>query len=433
MHINIVTLFPDWFTSPLNTALLGKAKTSRLIQTHLINPRDWTLDRHKKVDDRPYGGGPGMIMMLDPIVRSLNYISEQSQGHGRIIMLSASGKPFTQKFAHELAKEKTLTIICGRYEGIDYRLSELFPIESIRVGEAVINGGEAAAMMLIEATSRLLPGFIGKETSYTEESFSNNLLEYPQYTRPELYESISVPKVLLEGNHQKIKQWQRKQSLKVTFNTCPEMLNKANLSTSDMEFFCNNIKELARLNLGRNLHCVLLHYPVMLGDQTIGATSLTNLDVHDIARCAKTYGLGSVTIVTPLQDQQNILEKIITHWTVGAGGKSNPDRAEAFKLVNIASDLQSSLDTIENYTGQSPLLIGTTACKYGVLLPCDVKEMLLQQPIALLFGTGHGLTPDTLNSCFGVLRPLRWIDNYNHLPVRSAVAITLDRILGDFY
>lgn len=433
MHINIITLFPDWFTSPLDTALLGKAKKSGLIYTQVINPRDWTIDRYKKVDDRPYGGGPGMIMMLEPLVHALQHLSAQPQGYGRTIMLSASGKPFTQKFAYELTKEKVLTIICGRYEGIDSRLLQLFPIEAVSVGEAVINGGEAAAMMIIEATTRLIPGFIGKETSYLEESFSNNLLEHPQYTRPAVYETSSVPKVLLEGNHQKIKQWQKEESLKVTFNTCPEMLNKANLSTSDIQFLCNNIRKMNRLHLGRNLHCVLLHYPVLLKEKKIGATSLTNLDVHDIARCAKTYGLGSVIIVTPLHDQQIILEKIIKHWTLGSGGKSNPDRAEAFKLVHIASDLQGSLDIIENYTGQLPLLIGTTACNHGVLLPHNIQEMLLQQPVVLLFGTGHGLTPAILDCCFGVLRPLRWLDNYNHLPVRSAVAITLDRILGDFY
>lgn len=431
MHINIVTLFPEWFTSPLETALLGKAKQSGLISITLVNPRKWATDRHSTVDDRPYGGGPGMVMKIEPLVCALNHLNNQPHGYGRVLMLSASGKPFKQKLAQQFVKEPCLTFICGRYEGIDSRILDLFPIESINVSDAVFNGGEVAAMMVLEATTRLIPGFMGKEDSWTEDSFSNGLLEHPHYTRPEVYRELHVPKVLLEGNHKNINQWRREASLKTTFHSRPSMLNETVLSISDMNFL-NNANKLKREGLGRNLHCALLHYPVLLKDKKVGVTSLTNLDIHDIARCSKTYGLASVTMITPLQDQQNILKTIITHWTVGSGSKSNPDRAEALKLVNIASTLEEAITTVEKHTGQVPILVGTSASNCGMLLPSKVKKLLLEQPVILLFGTGHGIAQEILDMCTGVLRPLRWMNAYNHLPVRSAVAITLDRILGDF-
>ncbi len=431
MHINIVTLFPEWFTSPLNTSLLGKSIHSNLIHIDLVNPRSFTLDQHKTTDDRPYGGGPGMVMMLEPIVNVLYTIVQQSQGLGRILLLSASGKPFNQRYAHELAQEKTLTLICGRYEGIDARLEELFTIEPVCVGDVVVNGGEAAAMMLVESTTRLLPGFMGKKTSLDEESFSNGLLEYPHYTRPDIFKDKPVPPVLFSGNHKKIASWRHEQSLKKTFLTRPELLNDAYLSKNDMSFLHTNIHELKQQKLGKNLHCALIHYPVLLKDKTIGATSLTNLDVHDIARIAKTYSLGSFTLVTPIQDQQRIINTIVHHWTDGSGGQSNPDRAEAFKLVYTVSTLQELVETIKTDTGKIPKLIGTTACKYGVYTPNEVKMLLFKEPTILLFGTGHGLAPEILKKCDNVLRPLRWLENYNHLSVRSAVAITIDRILGD--
>ena len=240
-----------------------------------------------------------------------------------------------------------------------------------------------------------------------------------------------MPDVLRSGDHGRIAKWRREQSLRTTLRVRPDMLDEAPLTSDDMAYLRETAEAAGRLRLGRNLHCALVHYPVFLGDRKTGATSLTNLDVHDIARCSRTYGLGSFTVVTSLKDQQAILKTLIRHWTEGPGGASNPDRAEAFSLVRMASDVQGAVDFVEARTGQRPVLLGTSARDNGVMTPQAVRDLLADRPVLLLFGTGHGMAPEILDACDGVLRPLRWMDAYNHLPVRGAVAITLDRVLGD--
>lgn len=434
LNLTVLTLFPEWFDSPLNTALFGRARTAGLIDVRLLNPRDAATDRHHTVDDRPYGGGPGMVMMLEPLVKTLRQLAETTpERHlGRTLVLAASGRPFTQRMAAELAQEKRLTLVCGRYEGIDHRLAavcaDVCDLEEVSVGDAVLNGGEVAAMTIMEAVTRLVPGFMGKEASGEEESFSAGLLEYPHFTRPEMFENVPVPPVLMSGDHGRIAAWRHEMSLATTLSRRPELIDSAPLLPSDMV----HLRSLPREKLGRNLHCALVHYPVFLGDKKTGATSLTNLDVHDIARCSCSYGLDSFTVVTPLLDQQAILDTLMAHWRHGAGGTGNPDRAEAFGKVHKAGTLQEAVERIQAQTGQCPVLVGTSARDEGTCLPRQVLHELAERPVLLIFGTGHGLAPEVLQACDHVLRPLRFMDSYNHLPVRGAVAITLDRILGDF-
>lgn len=436
MRINLVSLFPEYFESPLKTALLGKAVESGLVGFQCLNPREKAEDAHRTVDDRPYGGGPGMVMMLEPLAKTLRGMEG---GPGRVLMLAASGRPFTQALARELATEEKITLICGRYEGIDARLSELFPIEPISVGQAVLNGGEAAAMMIVEAVTRLIPGFMGKEASGDEESFSHGLLEYPHYTRPEHFEFQDVPDVLRSGDHGKIAAWRKNASLLATLAQRPDMLDEAPLTGSDLAFLKAFVTSQGRERLGRNLHVALVHYPVVLEKSGIpkkaGATALTNLDIHDIARCSRTYGLGSFQVVTPLVEQKAILDTLLAHWTTGPGGRSNPDRAEALRLVQPADTIEVAVAQVTAQTGVAPLIIGTSARleEQGevLLTPSVVREKLAERPVLLLLGTGQGLAPEALRECAGLLRPLRWLDAYNHLPVRGALAIMLDRLLGD--
>lgn len=451
MHINLVSLFPEYFESPLRTALLGKARESGLVGFSCLNPRDKATDAHRTVDDRPYGGGPGMVMMLEPLAATLGEL--QTNGKlGRVLVLAASGRPFTQSMARDLAQEETLTLVCGRYEGIDARLAELFSVEAISVGCAVLNGGEAAAMMVVEACTRLIPGFMGKEASGDEESFSHGLLEYPHYTRPENYsgaghvqgeEKISghkIPEILRSGDHGKIARWRHERSLETTFANQPDMLDNAPLSPKDLAFLREKVQEEGRARLGRNLHVALVHYPVVLEKsghpKKAGATSLTNLDIHDIARCSRTYGLGSFQVVTPLAEQQAILDTLLAHWTEGAGGRSNPDRAEALRLVRKAESIEAAVSDVTQLCGEIPFIVGTSA-KFDeksvepLLTPKAVRHCLHKRPVLLLLGTGQGLAPEALNLCAEILRPLRWLDAYNHLPVRGALAILLDRLLGD--
>ena len=219
LRFHLVSLFPEFFRTPLETALLGRAREAGIVDFSFHDPRSFSTSRHHHVDDRPYGGGPGMVMQGEPVAAALRSIEKP----GRMILLAPSGRPLNDALARELAREEDLTLICGRYEGLDARLLDIFPLEPVSVGEAVLNGGETAALAVIESVARLVPGFMGKEESGDDESFSNGLLEYPQYTRPEVWEGRAVPPVLLEGNHQKIDAWRGQQSRERTRLRRPEL------------------------------------------------------------------------------------------------------------------------------------------------------------------------------------------------------------------
>lgn len=446
MRIDIITLFPEFFRSPLEAGLLGRALEAGILEMGLHNPRDMATDKHRSVDDRPYGGGPGMVMLPEPMARTLDTLgiprkdagmSAHHRGRaeyaGRCIMLSPKGRPLTQALARELAEAPSLTLICGRYEGPDARLEELYPIESVSLGDFVLNGGEIAALALVEAVGRLLPGFMGHEESGTEESFSASLLEYPHYTRPEIFEGLAVPEILRSGDHGRIKAWRREESLKATVLGRPDILSEAHLDGRDVAF----LRTVPRATFGKNLYCGLVHYPVLDKDGKSVAVSLTNLDIHDIARAARSYGLGGYFIVTPLKDQSRLLETLLGHWTGGAGGEGNPDRKEALRHVRHAAYVDDAIRAIEERTGQSPLVFGSSAsCDASgeKFLPImQMREKLRERPALLLFGTGQGLAPEILERCDGILPPIRPLADYNHFSVRSAASILLDRILGDWY
>ena len=229
LRFHLVSLFPEFFRSPLETALLGRAREAGIVDFSFHDPRSFSTSRHHHVDDRPYGGGPGMVMQGEPVAAALRSIEKP----GRMILLAPSGRPLNDALARELAREEDLTLICGRYEGLDARLLDIFPLEPVSVGEAVLNGGETAALAVIESVARLVPGFMGKEESGDDESFSNGLLEYPQYTRPEVWRGRAVPQVLLSGHHENIRKWRRRESLRVTGKNRPDLLSAFPLNAED--------------------------------------------------------------------------------------------------------------------------------------------------------------------------------------------------------
>lgn len=427
MQFTIVSLFPEFFDSALTCGLMAKACESGLVSFAFQSPRAFTSDRHNTVDDRPYGGGPGMVMMAEPLAKTLRSMEKPGEKPGRILMMAPKGCPFTQALARELAQEESVTIICGRYEGFDARLEALFPIEPISIGDYVLNGGETAALSVIEATSRLVPGFMGHEDSGEEESFSSGLLEYPHYTRPDVYEGIAIPEVLKSGDHKRIAEWRREQSLKITLHNRPDILHEAQLSTNDLEI----LKKEDRKRIGRNLFCALVHYPVVNKEKKSVAVSLTNLDIHDIGRCSCTYGLGGYYISTPIEDQQRMLDELLRHWVTGPGTAANPDRGEALQIIRGVKYIEDAVRDISERTGQKPLLVATSAKGAGSMNVADVRNLIAERPVLLLFGTAHGLAPQVLEECDGILRPVRYLDGYNHLSVRTAAAIIIDRILGD--
>ena len=221
MKFDVLTLFPEMF-EPLNSSIIGRAKEKNLIEINLINIRDFSKDKHKKVDDTPYGGGAGMVMMPDVVYDAYKSIKDES---AKVIYMSPQGKKLTQKKVEELANEKHLIILCGHYEGIDQRVIDKIVDEEISIGDYVLTGGEIPAMVLIDSVSRYSEGVITKEST-NEESFTNGLLEYPQYTRPEVFEGEKVPEVLLSGHHANIEKWRKEKSLEITAKKRPDLLNK---------------------------------------------------------------------------------------------------------------------------------------------------------------------------------------------------------------
>lgn len=218
MRFDVLTLFPEIFSGYLGQSLLQKAIAKGLIDVQLWNFRDWTEDRHQSVDDTPYGGGPGMLIMCPPVYACVEQVQAQGEAPGRLIMLTPQGRRLDQQLARELATERRLVLLCGRYEGFDERIAlGLKPLE-ISVGDFVTNGGEVPAMLLIETVMRLIPGVLGDETSSRYDSFAEGeMLEYPQYTRPREFRGMTVPEVLLSGNHQEIAAWRARQSAERTF------------------------------------------------------------------------------------------------------------------------------------------------------------------------------------------------------------------------
>jgi tRNA (guanine37-N1)-methyltransferase len=232
MHFDIFTLFPDMFQGPFSESILKRAQERGLLGISLHNIRESTSDKHHVVDDYPYGGGAGMVMKPEPIYTAIESVY---QG-GPIILLSPQGRLFNQHIARSLSQEARVTLICGHYEGIDERVSEHLVTDEISIGDYVLTGGELAAMVVVDATSRLLPGVLGGEESTLEESHSGGLLEYPHYTRPPEFRGWRVPDVLLSGNHSEIARWRRKESIKRTRIRRPDLLEKLDLSSkADMK------------------------------------------------------------------------------------------------------------------------------------------------------------------------------------------------------
>jgi len=232
IKFDVLSIFPEMLSSPLNFSLLKKAQEKGLISIGLHDIRNWTSDKHKMTDDAPFGGGCGMVMKVDPVEKALAEI-KGTGGESQIILMTPQGETFNQKIATELAGKKQIIIICGRYEGVDERIRTCLVDREISIGDFILTGGELSALVLIDAVSRLIPGVLGNAESICSESFSNGLLEYPQYTRPANYKSWCVPEVLISGNHAEIELWRRCESLRRTYKRRPDLLKKIILSVED--------------------------------------------------------------------------------------------------------------------------------------------------------------------------------------------------------
>ncbi len=415
MRIDVLTIFPSLFDSFLNESLLKKAIEKGIVDVRVHDLREYSCNKHKKVDDAPFGGGAGMVMTPQPIADAINALKGEAlkkEGRSKTVLLDPGGKRFDQKLAKELSTFDRLILICGRYEGVDERIAENFADEVISIGDFILSGGEVAAMAVTEAVFRLLPGAIGNVESLEDESFERGFLEYPQYTRPEDFRGFKAPEVLLSGHHENIEKWRRQKALEKTARIRPDLLPDI---AADIKF-----------------SIALVHYPVAGKSGNEMTSSVTTIDVHDLARIGKTFGAKTVYIVTPIEDQQRLVERIRMHWaTEERLQQTDARRAAALDTIKVVSSMD---EIIEGAKGKRIKLLATSATAMeNAVSPAEWRKIAAHNPAdewVIVFGTAYGLGKSLVEKADSRLLPITGASEFNHLPVRAASAIILNSLIG---
>ncbi|MCB0362296.1 MAG: tRNA (guanosine(37)-N1)-methyltransferase TrmD [Bdellovibrionales bacterium] len=450
-QFNILTIFPDMILNSLKEGLVGQAFKDNKACLSLINPRDFAQDAHKTTDDRPYGGGDGMVCLGEPLAQALESLGQKK---GKVVYLSPQGKAWSDALAREWASDpQPVSLVCGRYGGVDQRFMESYVDEEISIGDYILSGGELGAMVVIDSVVRLLPEVLGNPESSESESFAQGLLECPLFTRPRLFRDLPVPRVLLSGHHEKITEFRHDVALLRTYLLRPDLT--ANVPDLEKKLINSahrlrdlNQDELLALGLSlekwedfevkksqaRSLSVALVHWPVRDKVGEVIATNVTNFDIHDIARAACIYGMDKYFILHPQREQLMFVSRILDHWKVGYGSRFNPTRGKALGRVELVEDIDKLLATFR----EEPILVATAARDIPGVKRVSFNELRLEiraeqtRSYVLLFGTGHGLTDDLLKKCHRILEPIRGApkESFRHLSVRSAASICLDRLFG---
>ncbi len=429
VRFTVVSLFPEMFESVLSASVFGKAQRASLISVDFVNPRDFAEDKHKSVDDTPYGGGPGMVMKCDSLLAAIDSVSldenlsddEGDRQRPHRIFLSPVGRALCHSRVLELAKEPHILLVCGRYEGIDERVVELGIDESLSIGDYVLTGGELGAMVLMDAVARFVPGVLGHSESASDESFSGGLLEYPQYTRPAEYRGLAIPEILLSGHHAKISEWRKQQSLERTAKHRPELL------TADAT---------GKAELAGRTYVVLAHHPVLDRNREVVTTSVTNVDIHDIARACATYGLAGYIPVTPIRLQREKTDRIVDIWRKEIVQKDAEDRGRALGLITVCDSVETAISLVKKRWKCAPWVVATSAKRDDSHSSVEFADLLAERiaegtsPLILVLGTGWGLHEQLFSLSDQTLAPIEGGGDFNHLSVRSALSIILDRLFG---
>jgi tRNA (guanine37-N1)-methyltransferase len=429
MNISVATLFPELYRPFFATSLLKRAQEQNKVSLHLTSLLELCTPL-ERIDSPIAGHGSGMLLKPE-IIESV--INKQEAQHGKAlkIFFSPHGKVLDQDLVKELAQklqeQSHMMLLPARYEGMDARVEEEYADYIISLGDFVLMGGDIPAMALIEAVLRLVPGVVGKQESVTEDSFSNAFVDHPHYTAPDEWHGKKIPAVLKSGNHQAVDTWRNEAAAKRTVLNHFDWLRSHNPTAEQ--------KKLAYKNLPPH-YAVLMHDQVLLQGGVEGTTSVTSIDVHDIARSARTYGLKGYSIVTPLIDQQKIVQTLLDFWQQGVGITYNPSRHEALNQVTCRSSIDEVIAQIEAKEGKRPLLIATSAKESD---KTEAKRITYHdqdlvwrhdRPVLFIFGTGHGLSPALIQQCDYLLLPLIGFTSFNHLSVRTATGIIFDRWLG---
>ena len=322
MKISIITAFPE--LSYLAASVLGRGIAAGKLDVEVIDIRDFAEGDYRQIDDYCYGSG-GMMLMAEPLAKALASVSAETKPY--VVYPSPQGTHLYQELVEDLSRKENLVIICGHYEGVDERFTQKYVDAEISLGDFVLTGGEMPAMAIVDAVSRLIPGVVGKNSSVTEDSFYSGMLDTPHYTRPAEWRGERVPEVLTNGDAKAIDRWRRRRSVERTLDRRPDVAARAGIMPW----------------LSGGAYVMEVHYPVLDKHGEKSSTAITGMDLHDIARACRTYGIKKYLLVTPLAQQREMAKRIAGHWTSGWGAEYNPDRKEAFWTLKIFASVQKAL------------------------------------------------------------------------------------------
>lgn len=415
MKITVITAFPELMRNYLASSVLGRGIAAGKLEAEVVDIRDFSEGSYRQIDDYCYGSG-GMMLMAEPLAKAVESVSGGAKPY--VVYPSPQGVRLHQELVEDLARKEHLVIVCGHYEGVDERFTEKYVDMEISLGDFVLTGGEMPAMAIVDAVSRLIPGVVGSGSSVEEDSFYSGMLDTPHYTRPAQWRGERVPDVLLNGDAKAIERWRRRQSVERTLDRRPDIAGRAGIIPW----------------LSGGAYVMEVHYPVLDKRGEKSSTAITGMDLHDIARACRTYGIKKYLLVTPIAQQREMAKRIAGHWTSGWGADYNPDRREAFSTLKIFASVQKAVAWAEEKEKKPVFKIATTAKRHaGAQHWLTLKREILRRDHSplIIFGTGWGLHDEVMEMADAVMTPIcGGKDGWNHLSVRSAVSITLDRFFG---
>ncbi len=450
MKISIISVFPEIHELFTSTSLVGRAVDQGIISFNFVRFSDLCKPK-ERIDEPICGPGAGMILKPEVVEGAIN-LAQKQHGKGFVIFFSPHGKVLNQPLLRQMAvnifasnkksldqndenaefvteKYDHLILVCGRYEGIDARIEEHYADIIISIGDYVLMGGDLPAQVFLEGLLRLIPGVVGKQESIDQDSFEGPFLDYPHYGLPVKWKESEIPSILRSGNHAAIEEWRTSEAAKRT------ALNRFDWFASHQ----STNKQVEQIKQFIPPHYLaIMHTQVLVKSDNntlrVGETSIPSLDIHDIARSCTTYGIKNFFIVSPLIDQQDIVGTFIDFWLSPDGGEYNKNRQQAVKKIKQAYSYDEMIKKIREYEGLEPIVIATSArsSSQKTILDYSSQGTAWQnnRPVLLLFGTGQGLSDDLIEKCDYILSPIQGMTDYNHLSVRSAAAIILDRWLG---
>jgi tRNA (guanine37-N1)-methyltransferase len=428
MNISVLTLFPDLYKPFFDASLIQRAQQKGIIACHVNNLLSYVQPK-VRVDDTTFGHSAGMLLKPDIIEQAVD-ASEKQFGKAFKIILSPQGQVLTQHrlqaLYERIKKHDHVMLVASRYEGLDARVESYYADEIVSVGNFVVMGGDIPAMLLLEGLLRFVPGVVGKEESVIQDSFSGPFVDHPEYTRPVVWKGMEVPEIVRSGNHAAIEAWRQDQAVTKSVMSHFNWVRSVPLTVSDKKMIKKHIP---------HHYIALMHNDIDLKEGRIGNTSVTSIDIHDIARSSTTYGLETFFVVTNVIDQQKLVEKMLSFWVdEKIGGDYNNNRHQAVRGVQLHAEIEEVIDAITSQEGKKPIIIGTSARNVSsaesITYFDQTKVWKLGRPVLFLFGTGSGMSEKLLQKCDFMLLPLEGFSDFNHLSVRSAVAIILDKWLG---